>query len=61
MASLRHSVGFVREAVLSYLDMASPRALESLLPLMEKDPDPLVAAQVQKMMTKHLAVKSRSH
>ncbi|MEM8612337.1 MAG: MFS transporter [Cyanobacteria bacterium P01_H01_bin.105] len=54
MASLRHPVGFVREAVLGYLDMASPRALESLLPLMAKDPDPLVADQAQKMMEKHL-------
>lgn len=54
MASLRHPVGFVREAVLSYLDMASPRALESLLPLMAKDPNPLVADQVQKMMEKRL-------
>ncbi|MEM9265411.1 MAG: MFS transporter [Cyanobacteria bacterium P01_F01_bin.13] len=61
MASLRHSVGFVREAVLIYLDMASPRALESLLPLMEEDPNPLVSAQVQKMMTKHLAIKPRPH
>ncbi|MGD1949126.1 MAG: MFS transporter [Leptolyngbyaceae cyanobacterium] len=57
MASLRHPVGFVREAVLSYLDMASPRALQSLLPLMEKDPDPLVADQVQKMLTKHVAAR----
>ncbi|MEO0867097.1 MAG: MFS transporter, partial [Cyanobacteria bacterium J06642_11] len=46
VASLRSPVGFVRESVLSYLDMASPRALESLLPMMENDPDPLVADQV---------------
>ena len=57
MASLRHPIGFVREAVLSYLDMASPRALQSLLPLMEKDPDPLVADQVQKMLAKHGATR----
>lgn len=57
MASLRHPVGFVRESVLSYLDMASPRALGSLLPLMENDPNPLVADQVQKMMTKYVGVK----
>lgn len=56
MASIRHPVGFVREAVLSYLDMASPRALASLLPLMAKDPDRLVADQAQKMMTKHMVV-----
>lgn len=54
IASLRHPVSFVREAVLSYLDMASPRALESLLPLLENDPDPLVADQVQKMRRKHM-------
>lgn len=57
MASLRHPVGFVREAVLSYLDIASPRALEVLLPLMEKDPDPLVAAQVNRMMAKHMVAR----
>ncbi len=57
VASLRHPVGFVREAVLSYLDMASPRALGALLPLMENDPDPLVAAQVDRMMAKHLMTK----
>ncbi|NEQ54823.1 MAG: MFS transporter, partial [Leptolyngbya sp. SIO3F4] len=58
IASLRHSVGFVREAVLSYLDMASPRALEALLPMMEKDPNPLVADQVRKMMKKHMSSAS---
>ena len=57
VASLRNPVGFVRESVLSYLDMASPRALETLLPLMENDPDPLVAAQVEKMKKKHALVK----
>ncbi|MBT9311678.1 Npt1/Npt2 family nucleotide transporter [Leptothoe kymatousa] len=56
VASLRHPVGFVREAVLSYLDMASPRALESLLPMMENDPNPLVADQVKKMKKKHALV-----
>lgn len=55
MASLRHSVGFVREAVLSYLEMASPRTLELLLPKMANDPDTLVAAQVQKMMENYVS------
>ena len=53
-ASLNHSVGFVREAVLSYLEMASPRTLELLLPKMANDPDTLVAAQVQKMMENYV-------
>ncbi|MEO0433604.1 MAG: MFS transporter [Cyanobacteria bacterium J06656_5] len=54
-ASLNHSVGFVREAVLSYLEMASPRTLELLLPKMANDPDTLVAAQVQKMMENYVS------
>lgn len=59
MASLRHSVGFVREAVLSYLDMASPRALELILPRLADDPNPLVADQVKKMMAKHMGSPTR--
>ncbi|MEM6252054.1 MAG: MFS transporter [Cyanobacteria bacterium P01_D01_bin.156] len=59
VASLRHPMGFVREAVLSYLNMASPRALESLLPMMENDPDPLVAAQVEKMKEQMLVARAR--
>ncbi|MGJ3254600.1 MAG: Npt1/Npt2 family nucleotide transporter [Elainellaceae cyanobacterium] len=50
LAGLHHPVGFVREAVLHYLQMASPRALHNLLPIMEHDSDRLVSAQVQKMM-----------
>ncbi|MFG6096692.1 MFS transporter [Leptothoe sp. ISB3NOV94-8A] len=57
MASLRHPVSFVREAALSYLDMASPSSLPRLLQLMEKDSDPLVADQVQKMLEKHVATQ----
>jgi len=49
IACLRHPKGFVREAVLGYLAMASPRALEKLLPSLCHDPDRLVLAQVQKM------------
>jgi len=50
VACLRHPKGFVREAVLSYLWMASPRAMQTLLPLLQKDPDRLVTAQVKKML-----------
>lgn len=46
---LRHATGFVREAVLDYLKMASPRSLKELLPLMQNDPNPLVVDQVQKL------------
>jgi HEAT repeat protein len=50
LAGLRHPRGFVRESVLAYLQVASPRALIELLPKLQHDPDPLVAAQVQEMM-----------
>ena len=57
IAGLRHPKGFVREAVLTYLTIASPRALEQLLPLLQTDPDRLVVAQVEKIMT-HLHPES---
>ncbi len=50
IACIRHPTGFVREAVLSYLTVASPRALQELLPKLKDDPDRLVANQVQGMM-----------
>lgn len=50
ISCLRHPTGFVREAVLAYLKIASPRSLAELLPLLKNDPDRLVAAQVQEMM-----------
>lgn len=50
LACLRHPTGFVREAVLAYLRIASPRALLELLPMMQDDPDRLVASQVRQMM-----------
>lgn len=50
LACLRHPKGFVRESVLSYLKMASPRALRQLLPMLNHDPDPLVMAQVQQIL-----------
>jgi HEAT repeat protein/ATP/ADP translocase len=45
-ACLRHPVGFVREAVLSYIAAVSPRSLPQLLPRMQSDPNRLVLAQV---------------
>jgi HEAT repeat protein len=49
LACLRHPRGFVREAVLAYLQVASPRALQQLLPMLQNDPDRLVANQVQRL------------
>ncbi len=50
LSGLRHPTGFVRESVLAYLEVASPRALVELLPKLQHDPDRLVAAQVHQMM-----------
>jgi HEAT repeat protein len=50
LVCLRHPTGFVREAVLAYLKIASPRALVELLPRLQNDPDNLVSAQVEEMM-----------
>jgi len=50
LAGLRHPTGFVREAVLSYLSVASPRVLQDLLPTLQRDPDRMVLAQVQHLM-----------
>lgn len=61
MAGLRHPTGYVREAVLAYLSVASPRALQELLPLLQQDPDRLVTAQVNHLMAKlGLAVDKRN-
>lgn len=46
VSCLEHPRGFVREAVLSYLELASPKALAQLLPGMQQDPDPIVAWQL---------------
>ncbi|ASC72933.1 ATP:ADP Antiporter [Halomicronema hongdechloris C2206] len=51
LASLRHPTSFVREAVLTYLRLASPRTLRRLIPLLQQDPNPVVSAQVQAIMT----------
>jgi HEAT repeat protein len=50
LSCLRHPVGFVREAVISYLSIASPKALKELLPLLKDDPDRLVASQVKRLL-----------
>jgi hypothetical protein len=49
-AGLNHSRGFVREAVLAYLQVASPEAMIRMLPLFEQDPDILVVAQVRRIV-----------
>jgi HEAT repeat protein len=50
LSSLRHPVGFVREAVISYLRIASPGTLREILSALKADPDRLVAAQVQSLL-----------
>lgn len=50
LVCLRHPTGFVREAVIAYLKVASPRACIELLPALRNDPDRLVAAQVQQIV-----------
>jgi HEAT repeat protein len=50
LVCLRYPTGFVREAVLVYLQTVSPMTLSDLLPLLKDDPNPLVARQVQEMM-----------
>lgn len=53
MASLRHPTGFVREAALTYLSVASSRILLEILPQLQNDPHPLIAAQVQELINKY--------
>lgn len=50
LACLHHPAGVVREAVLAYLHMASPRTLRELLPQLSHDPNPIVLGLVQQMM-----------
>jgi ATP/ADP translocase/HEAT repeat protein len=47
LSCLEHSAGFVREAVMAYLQVASPRALQKVLPKLEHDRDELVGAQAR--------------
>ncbi|MHC5729305.1 MAG: MFS transporter, partial [Nostoc sp.] len=54
LVSLRHPTGFVREAAIAYLNMVSHRVLLQILPQLEKDPHPLVAAQVKELLEKYL-------
>jgi len=49
LACLQSPRGFVREAVLDYLRVASPRALHRLLPKLQQDTDPIVADQVKRL------------
>ena len=51
LALLNHPTGFVREAVLAYLAVASPRALKDVLPVMQQDADRLVLAQVKQLIS----------
>jgi HEAT repeat protein len=50
LACLRHPVSFVREAAISYLQVASPTVLRAMLPFLQTDPDRLVAAQIQQIL-----------
>lgn len=50
LACLRHPISFVREAAISYLHVASPTVLRAMLPLLQTDPDRLVAAQVNEIL-----------
>jgi HEAT repeat protein len=52
--NLRHPTSFVREAAICYLNIASRRILVELLPQLQKDPHPLIAAQVKELIQKHL-------
>lgn len=53
LLALRHPTGFVREAAIAYLNMVSHRVLIELLPKLQKDSHPLVAAQVEELMKKY--------
>jgi hypothetical protein len=52
LATLRHPTGFVREAVISYLSVASPNVLQQLLPQLQNDQHPLIAMQIKELMEK---------
>lgn len=52
LRGLEHSTGFVREASIAYLSVASPRILLEILPQLQKDPHPLVSAQIQNFLSK---------
>jgi HEAT repeat protein len=52
LVALRHPTGFVREAAIAYLSAVSQRVLLEILPKLQKDSHPLVAAQVKELMEK---------
>ena len=52
LAGLRHPTGFVREAALAYLSLASPRTLREFLPQLQQDSNPLVLDQVYALMAR---------
>ena len=45
----QHPTGFVREAVLGYLAVASPGVLRQVLPQLRRDPSPIVAQQAREL------------
>ncbi|MDY6900372.1 MAG: MFS transporter [Cyanobacteriota bacterium] len=51
--SLRHPCGFVREAAVAYLSVASPRLFIKVIPQLKKDSHPLVIAQVNEFIEKY--------
>jgi len=51
--SLRHPCGFVREAAVAYLSVASPRLFIKVIPQLKKDSHPLVVAQVNQFIDKY--------
>ncbi|MGB3649856.1 MAG: MFS transporter [Rivularia sp. (in: cyanobacteria)] len=51
--SLRHPCGFVREAALSYLSVASPRLFIQVIPQFKNDSHPLVIAQIKEFIEKY--------
>ncbi|MBD2387474.1 MFS transporter [Cylindrospermum sp. FACHB-282] len=53
LLTLRHPTGFVREAAIAYLSAVSHRIFQEILPHLQQDPHPLVAAQVKELMQKH--------
>jgi HEAT repeat protein len=58
LVALRHPTGFVREAAIAYLSVASHRVLLELLPQLKQDKHPLIAAQVKELMKKYSVNKS---
>jgi ATP/ADP translocase/HEAT repeat protein len=49
-ACIEHPRGFVRESVLSYMQELYPQAVAKFLPKLQQDDDPIVKAQVDKIL-----------